>query len=186
MRSFIAIELSEAAIAALSGLQHELKKSGADVRWVRTEGIHLTLRFLGNIEDKDADKIVKIIEGTCKKYTAFNLELRGAGVFPNMKSPRVLWVGVTGNGAFIKLQQEIEDGMASLGFEKEDRRFTPHLTLGRFRSMSGKDALLNAIESHKESRLGVIEVRAVYLMRSDLSPAGAKYTRVAEIPLGSR
>ena len=102
----------------MSEFQQELEKCGADVRWVKPEGIHLTLKFLGNINDKDVGEIIKTVEGTCKKYKAFNLEIAGAGVFPNKKIPRVLWVGITGNGAFAKLQQEIEDAMASMGFEK--------------------------------------------------------------------
>jgi len=184
LRSFIAIELPEAVKSALSEFQQELEKCGADVRWVKPEGIHLTLKFLGNINDKDVDRIVKTVEGTCKKYTAFNLEIAGAGVFPNKKTPRVLWVGITGNGAFAKLQQEIEDAMASMGFEKENRKFVPHLTLGRFRSSIGKEALLDKIELQKDNKFGVIDVKTVSFMKSDLSPAGAKHTRVAEILLG--
>jgi len=184
LRSFIAIELPEAVKSALSEFQQELEKCGADVRWVRPEGIHLTLKFLGNINDKDVDRIVKTIEGTCKKYTAFNLEIAGAGVFPNKKTPRVLWVGITGNGAFANLQQEIEDAMASMGFEKENRKFVPHLTLGRFRSSIGKEALLDKIELHKDNKFGMIDVKTVSFMKSDLSPSGAKHTRVAEILLG--
>jgi RNA 2',3'-cyclic 3'-phosphodiesterase len=186
LRSFIAIELPEAVKSALSEFQQELKKCGADVRWVKPESVHLTLKFLGNISEKDVDRIIKSLEGTCRKYTAFNLEISGAGVFPNKKSPRVLWIGVTVNGAFAKLQQEIEDAMASMGFEKENRKFVPHLTLGRCRSSIGKEALLEKIELHKDNTFGVIDVKNVSFMKSELSPVGAKHTRVAEIALGKQ
>lgn len=183
MRSFIAIELPETITSALSSLQQELKQCGADVRWVRPEGIHLTLKFLGEVEDKDVAGIVKMIEGTCMRYRAFNLEIKGTGVFPNKKSPRVLWVSVYGNETFMELQREIEDGMASMGFEKENRRFSPHLTLGRFRSLRWKETLLDKIELNKDTKFGTMDIKSVSLMQSDLSPAGAKYTRVAEILL---
>jgi 2'-5' RNA ligase len=105
-------------------------------------------------------------------------------VFFRTEKPRVLWVGITGNGAFAKLQQEIEDTMASMGFEKENRKFVPHLTLGRFRSSIGKEALLDKIELHQATKFGVIDVKTVSFMKSDLGPAGAKHTRIAEILLG--
>ncbi len=176
--------MPEAVKSALSEFQQELKKCGADVRWVKPESVHLTLKFLGNISEKDADRIIKTLEGTCSKNTEFTLDIAGAGVFPNKRFPRVLWVGINGNGTFTALQQEIEDAMASMGFEKENRKFLPHLTLGRFRSLIGKEALLEMIELHKDNKFGVIDVKNVSFMKSELSPAGAKHTRIAEILLG--
>jgi len=184
LRSFIAIELPEAVISALSGFQQELKKGGADVRWTRPQGIHLTLKFLGNIADENTAGIIEATEGTCRKYPCFDLQIKGAGVFPNMKAPRVLWVGVSENTILEGLRKEVEDRMASLGFEKEDRKFSPHLTLGRFRSSYGKGPLLEEIELNKDREFGFINVRTISFMKSELSPAGAKYTRIAEIAMG--
>lgn len=175
--------MPESVRTALSEFQNGLKKCGADVRWVKPEGIHLTLKFLGNINDKDVDEIIKTVEGTCRKYAAFNLEIAGAGVFPNKRSPRVLWVGINGNRTFAALQQEIEEAMASMGFEKENRKFIPHLTLGRFRSLIGKETLLEEIELHKDNKFGFIDVKSVSFMKSELSLAGAKHMRIAEIAL---
>jgi 2'-5' RNA ligase len=183
LRSFIAIELPESVRTALSELQSELKECGADVRWVKPEGIHLTLKFLGDVKEEDVDHVVKLIEGACRKYKAFNLEIAGAGVFPNKRSPRVLWVGINGNGTFKALQSEIDDAMDSMGFEKENRKFIPHLTLGRFRSLKGMDALMERVELNRDIKLGSADVNKISLMKSDLGPAGAKYTRVAEIAL---
>jgi len=185
LRSFIAIELPEPVRAALSELQNELKKCGADVRWAKPESIHLTLKFLGDVEEKGVDHIVKLIEGTCRKYKAFSLEVAGAGVFPNKRSPRVLWVGINGNETFKTLQNEVDEAMVSMGFEKENRKFIPHLTLGRFRSLKGKDALMEKVESHRDIKLGSADVNKISLMKSDLNPAGARYTTVAEIALKS-
>lgn len=183
MRSFIAIELPETAKSALEELQREFKTCGADIRWVKPENIHLTLKFLGDIEEKTVAHITESIKGTCNKYMAFSLKLSGAGVFPNARSPRVLWVGLNGNETLTGLYREIDREMGSLGFERENRRFVPHLTLGRFRSSSGRGKLLERVEAYKESEFGFIDVNSVSLMRSDLGPAGAKYTRIAELYL---
>lgn len=184
MRSFIAIELPDTVKSALLSLQQELKTCGADVRWVRPEGIHLTLKFLGDIEDKILDSIVETLKGTCRKFQKFSCEVRGVGVFPGARAPWVLWTGIAGHDTLSLMQQDIDIGMSSLGFERENRKFTPHLTLGRFRSSEGKMALLDRMEAYKELNLGIINVNHISLMRSELGPAGAKYTRIAEIPLG--
>jgi 2'-5' RNA ligase len=185
LRSFIAIELPDAVKSALLSLQDELKTCGADVRWSRPEGIHLTLKFLGNIEEKLIDGIVEILKGTCRKFKSFNCEVRGVGIFPGVRSPRVLWAGIADHETLALIQQDIDAGMSSLGFESENRKFTPHLTIGRFRSSRGKTALLEKMDAYKELNLGLIEVNHISLMRSDLSPAGARYTRIAEISLGN-
>ena len=184
MRSFIAIELSEDVKSGLAGLQQDLKGCGADIRWVKPDNIHLTLKFLGDIDEKNVRNIVKQIEGACLNYSFFDLEISGIGVFPNIKSLRVLWAGVQVIDTLEGLYRDIDAGMASLGFQLEKRKFSPHLTLGRFRTMKGKGVIADKIELHKNDRIGMINVRAVSLIRSDLGPAGAKYTRVAEIVLG--
>lgn len=183
MRSFIAIELPDRVRSALSEFQQELKKCGTDVRWVKPESIHLTLKFLGNISDNDADKITKIIEGTIKNYSCFDLQIRGAGVFPNVKAPRVLWIGVSGNEILHGFQEETENRMASIGFEKENRKFSPHLTLGRLRSSYRKESLIEKIEMSKDMEFGIIHVEKVALMKSELSSEGAKYSRIVEFYL---
>lgn len=171
-------------LSALSEFQQELKKCGSDVRWVKPQGIHLTLKFLGTTDDNDADRITTAIEGTSKNYSCFDLQIRGAGVFPNIKNPRVLWTGVSENEILSGLQKGIEDAMTPLGFEKENRKYSPHLTLGRFRSSSGKELLLEKIQLNRDREFGSMHVSTVSFMRSDISPAGAKYTRIAVIPLG--
>ncbi len=184
MRSFIAIDLSSPVRESLAKLQTELKKCGADVRWVKPENIHLTLKFLGNIGEQTIDGIVKMVERCCKGLNIFDIEVSGVGVFPHVRAPRVLWAGISGDGALEELQRKIEDGAASLGFERENRRFAPHLTLGRFRSSAGKRTLTDKIEQYKDNKFGPVTVDSVMIMRSDLGPGGAKYTKVAVVPLG--
>ncbi|RJR16925.1 MAG: RNA 2',3'-cyclic phosphodiesterase [Nitrospiraceae bacterium] len=183
LRSFIAIELPDTVKSALMSLQQELKKCGADVRWARPEGIHLTLKFLGEVEERLIGRIVEALTGTCRKFQEFHCEIRGVGVFPGAGAPRVLWTGIADHDDLALIHQDIDAAMSSLGFERENRKFTPHLTLGRFRSSVGKMALLDEMQAYKELNLGIIDVNHISLMRSDLGPAGAKYTRIAEIRL---
>lgn len=181
LRCFIAIELPQGVKSALSRLQEELKKCEADIRWVDPNNIHLTLKFLGNVNEKDISKIINIMTGVCKKYQPFNLEIRGMGMFPNIKSPRVLWVGAEGNNILKGLQTDIEHGMIKIGFEREDREFTAHLTLGRFRSFKGKENILEIIKLHENESFGTINVKSISLMKSDLSHSGARYSRIGEV-----
>ena len=184
MRSFIAIELPETIENALAELQSDLKGCGVDVRWIKPENIHLTLKFLGNIEEKMVDSISEAIKKACRTYAVMKLTLSEVGVFPNVRSPRVLWVGLNNSDILPALQNEIEQELSPLGFEQEKRKFVPHLTLGRFKSSRGKMALKEKIELYRGKELGVFDTGSVSLMKSDLGPAGAKYTRLAEIPLG--
>jgi 2'-5' RNA ligase len=181
LRCFIAINLPEAVINILAGLQHEFKKCGADIRWVRPENIHLTLKFLGDTNEEAVENIANIIEMACKEYTAFNFEIFGAGIFPDKKPPRVLWVGLKTSEVLAELQRKIEDPTASLGFKKEKRRFVPHLTLGRFKSSRGKGGLKEKISLYENTGFGSFEIGSVCLMKSDLSPAGAKYSIIKEV-----
>jgi 2'-5' RNA ligase len=183
MRCFIAIEMSETVKSALSVIEEEFKKSRADVKWVNPENMHLTLKFLGNIKEEIVEKIINIMKRICSHYSPFNLEIKSVGMFPNRKSPRVLWVGVEDNNVLKTFQEEIDNGMASTGFEREDRKFTPHLTLGRFRSSRGNEPLLEAIKLHEKDHFGSINVKSIFLIKSDLSPAGARYTEISEISL---
>lgn len=183
LRSFIAIELPEAVKSALAALQQDLKKCGADIRWVKPENIHVTLKFLGDIDGKNVGNIVKQLDGACAEHPLFDLEISGTGVFPNPKSPRVLWAAIQSVDTLEKLHGDIELAMASLGFSPEGRKFAPHLTLGRFRSLKGSEALMGKIEQHKNDKFGLINVKVISLMRSDLTPAGAKYSRLAEVNL---
>jgi len=181
LRSFIAIELPGEVKSALSDLQREFKECGADVRWVKPDNIHLTLKFLGDIHEDTIGAVQKIMEGACKGYSSFNLELNGAGTFPHMKSPRVVWTGLQDSEILSQLQNEIERGLSTIGFKKEARRFVPHLTLGRFRSMQKRAQLLEKIGQYQEKKICSFAVNSVVLMKSALNPIGAQYTKMKEI-----
>jgi len=183
LRSFIAIELPESIQSALSDIQKDFKKSDVDVRWVRPENIHLTLKFLGTIEESMAGSITDVLQKVSGNYGTFTMTLTGVGVFPHDRSPRVVWVGSKDSDILIDLQRDIDEGLASLGFEREKRKYTAHLTLGRVKSSRGKRALMEKIETYREREFGSFDVGTISLMKSDLGPEGAKYTRVAEFRL---
>jgi len=161
-----------------------LKQTGADVRWVKPENIHLTLKFLGDIEEDLSHEVVHVIEGTCRKFKPFTLTVRGTGVFPNARAPRVLWVGLSQDKDLTGIKHGIDAGLVPLGFAPEDRAFVPHLTIGRLRSSRGHSALLDKVARLRDNSYGVIDVASIVLMRSDLGPQGARYTKLAETPLG--
>jgi 2'-5' RNA ligase len=189
IRAFIAIELDEQARIAVLAVQREFQKkiSPGVVRWVRPEGIHLTLQFLGDVL---ADRIPAIAEGVaaaCQGVPPFTILMRDVGCFPNLKRPRVVWVGVSEpGGALNRLYRQVQDNMAGLGFTPEKRPFDPHLTLGRVRKDAGAGEVRRLGEIVMAAELGTIGqmgVSSVGLIRSDLKPDGAVYTRLAEASL---
>ncbi|RME47375.1 MAG: RNA 2',3'-cyclic phosphodiesterase [Chloroflexi bacterium] len=189
IRSFIAIELAEELLSGLMKVQDELRADEwtDEVRWVRPEGIHLTLKFLGNVP---AVRIEAIGDGVARAVAGirpFTVTAEGLGVFPNWRRPRVIWVGVGGDtDQLLALQERVEQAMAELGFEPEGRRFHPHLTLGRVNQRAGagyQRRLGEALQAHSVEMVGQMLVDRVSLMRSQLHPKGAVYTQLGVYPL---
>ncbi|MBM4464248.1 MAG: RNA 2',3'-cyclic phosphodiesterase [Chloroflexi bacterium] len=189
VRTFIAIELDEKIKAGLTELQEQLKVRvpQGSVRWVGPEGIHLTLKFLGNVPANRIEQIERAIAQACAGFSSFPFSVGGLGCFPDARRPRVVWVGVQEErGTLKRLQKVIEDGMEKLGFAPEGRGFQAHLTLGRTqRRASSSDVrrLGQVVEETDIGELGQMEARAVSLIKSDLRPTGAVYTRLAEVKL---
>lgn len=183
IRSFIAIELSPYVKVKIAEIQNNLKSS-SDVRWVRPEGIHLTIKFLGNIEEARVPEISDIIEQCTADITSFHLTVRNLGAFPHEKNPKVIWVGAEDeSGTLVKLQQALENRLAPLGFKAEKRTFSPHLTLGRLKSPKGKRELTQRLEEHKYCECGTFEAKEVFFFKSELKPGGARYTKLKTFPL---
>jgi 2'-5' RNA ligase len=184
-RSFFAVELSAEIAAGVRKIQGALLRNRVvGVRWVRPEGIHLTLKFLGEVEPDRIEAIVRKAEGAIQGVGPITVEIKGGGEFPSTKNPRVIWIGVEDHSGMLKqLQTRIEAGMAELGFTQEKRGFTPHLTVGRLRSGKGSKTVAQAIDAIKTSDLGSLEVREIILFRSHLMPAGAVYTKLHSFPL---
>jgi 2'-5' RNA ligase len=184
LRCFIAIELPEALRRRIGEATERLRSTDADVRWVRPEGLHLTLKFLGSTPEELVPEITRELQEAMSGHRRMRLRLSGAGVFPSERRPRVVWIGLVDSDRLIGLQKDVETAMEALGFEPEDRPFTPHLTLGRLRSPRGSAALLKELGLLKEEAFDEIEVQDIVLMRSELKPTGAVYHRLQSIPLG--
>ena len=189
IRCFIAIELEAGLQAALSELSRRLQRAplGRLGRWVAIEGIHLTLKFLGQIPTAQVPAIEQAIRAACRGVSPFEMAIGGVGCFPNAQRPRVIWVGVEEpSGALQRLQLAVERELSCLGFRPEGRAFTPHLTLARIRDQAHdrERAELGAwLRQQEVGRLGAMWVYQICLMRSVLQPTGAVYTRLAAVPL---
>ena len=189
IRAFVAIELPEEARRGLASLRRELeRKEHGFVKWVDPQGIHLTLKFLGNIPSKRIPEITQALEKVAGATAPFHLEISGLGAFPNSKQVRVFWVGIAGEVEKLsRFQQSIESALAALGFAKEERPFVPHLTVARVREGASPlerrnfgELVASTIFEDKYP----VEVEAVSLMRSQLTPAGAIYTSLSTVGLG--
>jgi RNA 2',3'-cyclic 3'-phosphodiesterase len=184
MRTFIAIDLDENLKKALQTFVGELKPLTRSVSWVGVSGMHLTLKFLGEIPEADAFRISSALEATASRHRAFPLVLEGTGTFPpGRRAPRVLWVGVFPAAPLLALQEDIEGEMAKLGLEREKRPFHPHLTLGRVKSAGGMDPLVQEMNQHRERRFGEMSVQKIIFFQSTLKPSGAEYTVLKEFCL---
>ncbi len=179
IRAFIAIEIPQALKSSIEELQREIRRTDADVKWVRPEGIHLTLKFLGSIPQEDVKRISRALIPVISAWEPFEVRIHGMGGFPSTRNPRIVWVGLDrGKGEVHSLQQAIERQLAELSFPPEDRPFSPHLTLGRVRSSRGKSALGQVLEKHKEMEVGNFPASEVFLFQSELKPSGAVYTKL--------
>ena len=185
LRSFLAVELPELILNRIGEIQRDLKSSRADVRWVSPENIHLTLKFFGTIEESIIESIIKLTEGPVRGTPLFFLKIQGMGAFPNLKNPRVIWMGFQeGKEIIVAIQKQLEREFEKIGVQPEDRPFHPHLTLGRMRSNRGKDELVRGMERYREEEFGNFQVEKVVLIKSDLKPTGPIYTALREIRLG--
>lgn len=189
IRSFIAIELPEEAKKGLARLRKELERDEHRfVKWVDPGGIHLTLKFLGNIPSKRVAEITEAIEKAVQGISPFHLEISGLGAFPSIRQARVFWIGVGGElDKLSRLQQNIDSALAALGFAKEERPFVPHLTLARIRERASPPEKRSFGELVGSTIFGdkyPVAVEAIRLMRSQLTPAGAIYTCLLVVGLG--
>lgn len=158
---------------------------GTDAKWVETENIHLTLQFLGAVEPARAPLISRALAEAVSRRVAFSIRVQGSGVFPNRGRPRVVWVGLEGDGGALRaLHGDIEAGLAPLGFAPEARGFSPHVTLGRLRSENGAGALIERLDALRGEAYGQFTVDTVVLMESKLSSRGPTYHHVHDAALG--
>ncbi|MEE8483041.1 MAG: RNA 2',3'-cyclic phosphodiesterase [Nitrospinota bacterium] len=183
IRTFIGIGLDDDIREELGDAIDELKATNANVRWVKPGNIHITLKFLGNIEEDRVGEIENALKPLGNR-DSFELTAQGAGVLPNPRYPRVVYAGLeTGVEALKELNRAMEDTMETMGFKREERDFLPHLTLGRVKSFRAKSLLMMKIRELQKKEFGSIAVNGFSLIQSDLRPTGSVYTELANIPL---
>jgi 2'-5' RNA ligase len=184
MRLFVAIELPPEIKQGIAMIQDDLRAAGANAGWTRPEGIHLTLKFLGEVEESKVNEIREALASAVGTKDKLSLAIAGAGAFPNVKNPRVLWLGVSGDVEKLGLlQAAVEDAMVRLGFEREERKFSPHLTLARIKFPKPQDAWQQKIEGIRDVKLGEFKADRVSLMKSELKREGAVYMEVGKVEL---
>jgi len=183
LRLFIAIELPSNIIDGLRNVQEELKDKSNKPSWAKPENIHLTLKFLGDTETGKIESMVNILEGIAGKSFSFEISVKGVGTFPAAGNPRVIWVGIEENKDMLQLYNNIEEGLATLGFEKERRDFKPHLTLGRIKFLNDRAGLKRGLEKVAGLNLARFAVAGFALFKSTLTPEGAIHTRLKEYTL---
>ncbi len=188
IRTFIAISLPEEISQNLNRVISELKEllAGKPLRWTPVKNIHLTLKFLGDVSSKNLDVLIKTIAVEAEQYSAFDINIGNFGVFPSASRPRVLWVGVEASKPLHGIQAGIDQATSRLGYPKEERPFSPHLTLARVSrdaSSSETRVISQAVSNYEAGFLGAFQVEEIHLYRSDLQPGGAVYTRLSSVKL---
>lgn len=186
IRSFLAVDPPREIIDAIGMIQDRLRKNiQGDIRWVRPQGIHLTLKFFGAISESDVANISLVVENTTSNIAPFTLGIKRVGAFPDVKRPRVLWLGMDGDvDTLIRLQKEVDAELQKYGFEKEDRTFQPHLTLARIKDPRGLIGLAKIMEKRENYEAGSFSAAGLNLFKSELTPKGAVYTKLAYFPFG--
>ncbi|MBI5427625.1 MAG: RNA 2',3'-cyclic phosphodiesterase [Nitrospinae bacterium] len=184
LRVFIAVDIPPFAREKIAEIQNGFKALKLDVAWVQPGNIHLTLKFLGNVDPRRIVEIKGRLKAVAERSPGFRATLGEVGVFPGADRPRVLWVGLDNpDGRLAALQKSVEEELALAGFPPEPRKFSPHLTFGRIKSPKGKAELRNALDGHLETPSAPIDVSSVKLYKSQLTPKGSIYTVLEEFAL---
>ena len=190
VRCFIAIEIPEPQKLELSEFENTLKaRSPSVVKWVEPQGIHLTLKFLGEVPEEQVEEITMAMEEATTGIPPFQLEIKGTGAFPNLSRVQVVWVGITGEtDKLAVLQKQVESNLEQLGFPRENRDFSAHLTLGRVHveaSPADRQKIGTLLAGMTLVASRPFQVDAIHLVKSHLTRTGAIYTSLKEIKLKS-
>lgn len=183
IRTFVCLDLSQSLKSRLEKLELDLQKASVTkVSWVKAKNLHLTLKFLGDVAESDIQKIKSSIEEVALITKSFTLESAEIGAFPNFRRPRIFWVGIKDlTATLLPMQQKLEQSLVNKGFAPSEKNFSPHLTIGRVKEGTGQDIVsnINQIKFLPET----FSVKDLILMKSDLSPTEAVYSKLAVIKL---
>lgn len=186
LRTFVAVELEKGLRARLVALQAALARAGGDVKWVEADNLHFTLLFLGEVDEREVHAVCTAVRDVCARVPAFLLALAGVGCFPNPRRPRVVWAGAgAGAAELVALHDALEEPLMALGcYRREERQYTPHITLGRVKTERPLGGLPAALERQAGWQGGECEVSEVLVMASQLTPQGPIYSVLSTAPLG--
>ncbi len=184
IRAFIAFPLPELISTRICDIQERLKSYRLPVRWVKPENVHLTLKFLGEISLSTITGIAEVIEDTVRDFSPLILFTKGLGVFPGIKKPRVIWIGISGDiKPLSEIQANLETNLEIKGFAKENKPFKSHLTLGRVKDDIHPENLIDILRSFSDFSSEPFEARELVLYKSELNPSGALYTKLQTVYL---
>jgi len=182
-RTFIAIDIpySHKMRECQNKLEHRL--ASQDIKWTPENQMHLTLKFLGNIDENVIRKCIIVLKDIATNYHPFSFNIRDLGVFKNIFYPRIIWFGVEKNETLIRLKKDIEKRFVELGFEPDDKNFNPHLTIGRIKRLKSKEALKELLEEYKDQVFHTVDVENIVFYESILKPEGPIYLPIEKIQL---
>jgi 2'-5' RNA ligase len=186
IRTFVAIALDDVILKRALALQEKLAATGAPVKWVDAQNIHVTLLFLGEVDDRQINDVCKVVAEACKKQPAFDLSIEKVGCFPNMRRPHVLWMGVgEGTKELVELHDALEIPLLELGcYRREERKYSPHITLGRTKSETPNEDLIALLVKQASWSGGKMTAREVLVMSSELTSKGPEYAVLSRAKLG--
>jgi 2'-5' RNA ligase len=180
-RGFISIDIEP--FPKLIQFENEIRNSGANVKLVEPENVHITIKFLGETDEGIIERIEEIMKYAVENIDQFDIKLKGSGFFPNEKYIRVIWIGIENIDKTSSIAKKIDQQLSKLGFEKEKRGFSAHLTIARVKSAKNKDDLMKIIEKFRDIEFGTFNVNSIKLKKSELTPKGPIYTTLKEVKL---
>ena len=182
IRTFIAVSLSSSILAGIEKLVQTLQTDFGAVRWVEPKNLHVTLKFLGDIPLNDLPQLIRTVTRCASQTDSFDLVFQGVGAFPNRESPKTVWVGCReGSDELLQLANSMDESLLSIGYPKEVRRFSPHLTIGRIKKPV--QGLMSLFDKQQERLFGSCSVGEVQIISSELTRRGPIYDELAVIPL---
>lgn len=184
LRTFIAVDPGSAIRNQLVSLQEALARTGAQMKWVEPDNLHVTLLFLGEVDEREVPDVCRIVQECAGRQAAFPMQVAGVGCFGNPRRPRTVWVGVgEGQQPLCSLHDALEIPLQELGYRREERRYAPHITLGRARGDGNSQALAQALAKRADWKGGETTVQEVLVMSSQLQPQGPQYTVLSRCKL---
>jgi len=180
-RAFIAIDVEQSS--QITDIVNDLNNSGANIKLVKPENMHITIKFLGDTDEKFVGRIREIMEKSVENIESFEIKLKSIGVFPNQDYIKIIWIGIEQYEKIVEIAKKINKGLSKIGFKKEKREFSPHLTIGRVKNSKNKDKILHIINRYENTEFNTYKIKSIKLIKSELRSKGPIYTTIEEIKI---